>query len=173
MTEIPERQEGQTWANYFIERLKERGISTEILLDNVRDDFALEQENLEFVLESKTEPTVEISLGYILSDKNNEDACEMVSSGFAKVPDLNYKYSNDLAIRVTDSEDGEVYLHVFNDYDTLCDIDATGKIASILPIYKDLSIGDTVPDIPAAEIFCVIADYIKQRQDFYKSEGEK
>ncbi|MBW3004242.1 hypothetical protein KY310_00205 [Candidatus Woesearchaeota archaeon] len=168
MTEIPERQEGQTWANYFIERLKERGADAS--LRNPHLEISDPHESIDYVCDIGEKPEIKIKLGFSL-----DTALDLENDGqetdLATTPRI--KYSNDLVLYIADHGEGEAYLHVFNNDDKLSDIDAMGNIADIIPIYKDVPIGETVPDIPAAEIFCALADYVKQRQDFYKQEEQK
>ena len=164
MTEIQQKQEGQTGANYFIERLKERGINTKIKSRHLENHFIddVDQTDLDCVLDTK--PKISICLGYFLEEIN--DPSETIPNDLAKVPDLSYKYCDDTAITITEYKDSQVHLHMFND-DTFCDIDGHGQLGESFFPDNDEAL------IPIAETLCALADYVKQRQDFYKSEEQK
>ncbi len=158
MTEIPAKQENQTWANYFIERLKERGVDTTIREKKFETSFNDITEH-DLTCQLGIAPNVNISLGYVLDTSSSQG---FPDDELNTVTNLKYNYDDDTTITIKDSSNGMCYLHVFNHEDTPSDFHARGTLEDLLP-----------DGITAAEALCNLADFVKQRQDFYNQEGQK
>ncbi len=160
MTEIPIKQGGQTWANYFIERLKERGADAHVELpDNSKhEDISNATRLYRVKVGHQEKPEVYLILDYVW----RKDVSRFPDA------DLNFprcstsKYDGSGAIEVSDSEGNCFIQFIDNDHKIHGSHAEEGTLEELLP-----------EGITTAEALCNLADFVKQRQDFYKSEGQK
>jgi len=162
MTEIPQKQEGQTWANYFIERLIERDADAYVELPDESEHK--KSRNLVVQVGMQDKPEVEIELHYVWQQKRLRFPDNKLN--FAQILTSSYERSGRLTIE--DSE-GECEIVFYDDGSTAHHnhiLRATGALENILSKERQAH-------MTTEQTVCALADFVKQRQDFYKSEEQK
>jgi len=107
---------------------------------------------------TNTEPSVEIALGYIM----NKSSRIALDESLKRLTDLKFQYRSRARIRVSDPASHD-----------WCSLHLRDNSTEFTALTQGTLTDRITANMTTAEALCTLADYVKQRQDFYRQEEQK